>query len=171
MGQGIYNENGEVEALEGIILDISESKKMENRLRYLNEHDKWTGLYNRDHLELLLNRDIRKKDGLRRAVMSINLSTVQLLTANYGFHYTQCLIKEAAETLSQYCSDNRMLFQTYENRFVFYLINYKDKNELVDFGDAIAKSLETLFVTDRIGGGIGVFEIEQAIMRSMLIYF
>lgn len=83
MGQGLFNENSEIEALEGIILDISESKEMENRLRYLNEHDKWTGLFNRDHLELLLNSDIRKKDGLKRAVISINLSTVQLLTANY----------------------------------------------------------------------------------------
>jgi diguanylate cyclase (GGDEF)-like protein/PAS domain S-box-containing protein/putative nucleotidyltransferase with HDIG domain len=161
MGQGIYNDDGEVEALEGIILDISDRKEMENRLRYINEHDKWTGLYNHDYLEALLNNDIKKKDGLKRAVISINLSTVQLLTANYGFHYTQNLIKMAAETLSQYCSDTRLLFQTYENRFVFYLIDYKDKNELVEFSDVIAEALEALFVTERIGGGIGILEIEQ----------
>jgi PAS domain S-box-containing protein len=161
MGQGIYNDDGEVEALEGIILDISDRKEMENRLRYINEHDKWTSLHNRDYLEALLNKDIKKKDGLKRAVISINLSTVQLLTANYGFHYTQNLIKMAAETLSQYCSDTRLLFQTYENRFVFYLIDYKDKNELVEFSDIIAEALEALFVTERIGGGIGIFEIEQ----------
>lgn len=161
MGQGIYNDEGEVEALEGIILDISNRKEMENRLRYINEHDKWTGLYNRDYLEALLNNDIKKKDGLKRAVISINLSTVELLTVNYGFNYTQNLIKMAAETLSQHCSDNRLLFQTYENRFVFYLIDYKDKNELVEFSDIIAEALEALFVTERIGGGIGILEIEQ----------
>ncbi|SEA85732.1 PAS domain S-box-containing protein [Eubacterium aggregans] len=161
MGQGIYNDEGEVEALEGIILDISDRKEMENHLRYMNEHDNWTGLYNRDYLEALLNHDLKKKDGLNRAVISINLSTVQLLTANYGFHYTQNLIKVTAETLSQHCSDTRLLFQTYENRFVFYLIDYKDKNELVDFCDVIAEALEALFVTERIGGGIGIFEIEQ----------
>ena len=161
LGEGVYGENGKVEALEGIILDISNRKEMENLLRYINEHDKWTGLYNRDYLEALLNNDIKKKDGLKRAVISINLSTVQLLTANYGFHYTQNLIKMAAETLSQHCSDNRLLFQTYENRFVFYLIDYKDKNELVEFSDIIAEALEALFVTERIGGGIGMLEIEQ----------
>lgn len=161
MGQGIYNDEGEVEALEGIILDISDRKEMENHLRYMNEHDNWTGLYNRDYLEALLNHDLKKKDGLNRAVISINLSTVQLLTANYGFHYTQNLIKVTAETLSQYCSDNRLLFQTYENRFVFYLIDYKDKNELVEFSDIIAEAVEALFVTERIGGGIGILEIEQ----------
>ena len=161
MGQGIYNDEGEVEALEGIILDISDRKEMENRLRYMNEHDNWTGLYNRDYLEALLNHDLKKKDGLNRAVISINLSTVQLLTANYGFHYTQNIIKVTAKTLSQYCSDNRLLFQTYENRFVFYLIDYKDKNELVEFSDIIAEAVEALFVTERIGGGIGILEIEQ----------
>jgi len=161
MGQGIYNDEGEVEALEGIILDISDRKEMENHLRYMNEHDNWTGLYNRDYLEALLNHDLKKKDGLNRAVISINLSTVQLLTANYGFHYTQNLIKVTAETLSQYCSDNRLLFQTYENRFVFYLIDYKDKNELVEFSDIIAEAVEALFVTERISGGIGILEIEQ----------
>ena len=161
MGQGVYNDEGEVEALGGIILDISDRKEMENHLRYMNEHDNWTGLYNRDYLEALLNNDIKKKDGLKRAVISINLSTVQLLTANCGFNYTQNLIKVTAETLSQYCSDNRLLFQTYENRFVFYLIDYKDKNELVEFSDIIAEAVEALFVTERIGGGIGILEIEQ----------
>ncbi|MDD4688646.1 MAG: EAL domain-containing protein [Eubacteriales bacterium] len=161
MGQGVYNDEGEVEALEGIILDISDRKEMENRLRYITEHDNWTGLYNRDYLEVVLNNDLKKRDGLNRAVISINLSKVQLLTANYGFHYTQNLIKTATGILIQYCSDNRLLFQTYENRFVFYLIDYKGKNELVEFSHIIAEALETLFVTERIGGGIGILKIDQ----------
>lgn len=176
MGQGIYNDAGEVEELEGIVLDISDRKAAEDHLRYINEHDMLTGLYNRSYLESLLKKDIRKKDGLKRAVISINLSTVQLLTANYGFQYTQSLIKHAAEELSQYCTDKRKLFQTYDNQFVFYVTNYQDKNELVEFCNIIAKNMETLFVTDRIGGGIGVLEIEQnieadvdSILRKLLI--
>ena len=47
MGQGIYNEDGEVEALEGIVLDISDRKAVKNALKYNNEHDRLTGLYNR----------------------------------------------------------------------------------------------------------------------------
>ncbi len=161
MGQGIYDDDGKVEALEGIVLDISDRKDMENHLRYINEHDRWTGLYNRDYLEFLLGKDASKRDGIKRALININLSTVQLLTANYGFHYTQNLIKKAAETLSQYCTDKRFLFQTYENRFVFYFIDYKDKKELVEFSEAIADCLESIFVTDRVGGGIGILEINQ----------
>jgi len=160
MGQGIYNDNGEVEALEGIILDISDRKSIENALKYNYEHDRWTGLYNREYLESLLEKDIRLKKASKKAFIGINLSMVHLLTANYGFQYSQNLIKKASETLSQYCTDICRLFQGLENHFIFYLTDYKDKNELIDFSGVIAEKLRTLFVTERIGGGIGIFEIE-----------
>ena len=63
--------------------------------------------------------------------------------------------------MSQHCTDNRILLHTREYRFVFYLFDYQDNNELVDFSNAIAETLGSLFVTDRIGGGIGIIEIEQ----------
>ncbi|WP_074351457.1 EAL domain-containing protein [Proteiniborus sp. DW1] len=177
LGQGIYNEQGEIEALEGIVLDISDRKVIEDTLKFNNEHDRWTGLYNRDYLESLFVKDVRLKKGIKKALIGINLSPVQLLTANYGFQYTQNLIKKAAEALNQYCTHNRLLFKAYENSFVFYIFDYKDKNELVDFSDVIAKTLEPLFATDRIGGGIGILEIEQnqnevdidLLMRRLLI--
>ena len=159
IGQGVYNDQGGIEALEGIIVDISDRKETENNLIYVNEHDKLTGLYNREYLEALLKRDARKKDGKKRAVISVNLSMVQLLAANYGFHHTQNLIKSAAETMKPFCADNRMLFQTYDNRFVFYLTGYTDGDELLAFSESIAAALESLFTTDRVSGGIGILEL------------
>ncbi len=161
MGQGIYNEKGEVEALEGIVLDISDRKAIEDELIYNTEHDRWTGLYNRDYLVSLLQKDIRLKKKSRKALIGINLSMVHLLTANYGFQYSMNLIKRAAETLSQHCTDNRRLFQGLENHFIYYLLDYKDKNELVNFSSIIAETLGSLFVTERIGGGIGILEIDR----------
>lgn len=161
MGQGIYNDNNEVEALEGIVLDISDRKAIENALKYNNEHDRWTGLYNRDYLITLLEKDAKQKKKLKRALIGINLSLVQLLTANYGFQYSQNLIKKAAEALNKHCTENHLLFHVMENRFIFYIIGYKDKNELIDFSGIIANTLRSLFITERIGGGIGILEIDQ----------
>ncbi|MDD4125823.1 MAG: EAL domain-containing protein, partial [Eubacteriales bacterium] len=179
MGQGIYGEDGEVEALEGIVLDITDRKGMENNLRYINEHDRWTGLYNRDSLELILVKDAmlyKNNKTIKRALITVNLSLVQLLTINYGFHYTQNLIKYAAVILNRYCDDKRKLFNTYENRFVFYAIDYRDKAELYEFAETIAKTLDMLFITERIGGGIGILEIDcdgqtetDILMRKLLI--
>lgn len=177
MGQGIYNDAGAVEALEGIILDISDRKAIENRLKYNNEHDRWTGLYNRDYLVALLEKDIKLRKTSKKALICINLSMVQLLVAKYRYQYSQNLIKKAAEVLSQHCTGNRILFQPREYRFIFYLFDYKDKSELVDFSVVIAETVNAQFVTERIGGGIGVLEIEQnqddvdidLILRRLLI--
>lgn len=160
MGQGIYNDDGEVEALEGIILDITDRKEIENTLKYNNEHDKWTGLYNREYLVSLLEKDLKQNKNSKKALIGINLSMVQLLIADYGFQYSQNLIKRIAEALSQHCNDKRILFQPRENRFIFYLFDYKDKKELIDFCYVIIEALELLLLTERIGGGIGVLEIE-----------
>lgn len=142
-----------------LVQDISEKKQIEIERKYISEHDRWTGLYNRSYLEALLVNDAKQKASSKRALININLSTVQLLTINHGYLYTQSLIKKVAEALSQLSTDTRLLFQAHENRFVFYLVDYKDKSELVEFSDFIADTLESIFVTDKIGGGIGILEI------------
>lgn len=161
MGQGIYNDAGEVAALEGIVLDISDRKEMENHLKYINDHDRWTGLYNREYLEPLLEKDCKQRGTTKRALILVNLGTIQLLTSNYGFHYTQNLTKKVVDILISYNTDERMLFKTYENRFTFYLKNYINKSELIDFSEIIACDLKALLATERVGGGIGIIEIDQ----------
>lgn len=160
-GQGIYDAQGNVEALEGIVLDISDRKKMENELRYNYEHDKLTGLYNRSYLEELLNREAEKPFTENRALVGINLSAIHSLTKLYGFHYSQDLLKKIAETLRRYCNDNISLYRTYENRFVFYLKGYSDKHELINFCEDVVATLKSLLLVERIGAGIGVIEIDE----------
>lgn len=161
MGQGVYNEQGEVEALEGIILDISDRKEIENNLRYNNEHDIWTGLYNRRYLENLLLIDAQNQTNKKRAIIGINLSTVLLLSMTYGIQYSQELINKVAEALKYYCTENRQLFSTAENRFTLYIKDYLDKKELKALCEDIANTLEPLLVMERIGAGIGVVEINE----------
>jgi PAS domain S-box-containing protein len=161
MGEGIYDEQGKVEALEGIILDITDRKNIENNLRYNNEHDTWTGLRNRRYLENILKQDAEINTSDKRALFSINLSTVNSLSLVYGFHYSQELIKKAAEALKLKCTDMCQLYSTYENRFVFYVKDYKNKSDLIKFSESVANSLESLLTVERIGGGIGIIEIDD----------
>lgn len=160
LGQGVFGKRGEVEALEGIILDITDQKKMENELRYNYEHDRETGLHNRSYLDSLLLSDALKDPPLKRAIISINLSTVQTLSRAYGFNFAQELIKKCAEILKKYVTGNYTLYQTYENRFTFYAKDYGDKNELWNFSRKIAGALEEVLVPERIGAGIGICEID-----------
>ncbi|MEA4830586.1 MAG: diguanylate cyclase, partial [Enterococcus thailandicus] len=160
LAQGIFDEQGQVIALEGIVFDISKRKKYENLLVYNNEHDRWTGLLNRYYLANLLAGDDKKDNVSKRAFVCINMSHAQVLTKVYGFQYTQTLLKKTADILSQYCTDKHSLFHTFIDRFVFYLEEYEDKNELYEFCQTIEHALEPLLRSERMNAGIGVIEIE-----------
>ncbi|HOP11098.1 MAG TPA: EAL domain-containing protein [Oscillospiraceae bacterium] len=175
-GQGVYNELGELDALEGMILDISASKEIENIFKFNSEHDLWTGLYNRRYLENLLKEDAANRSSEKRAVVSINLSAVHSLSLKYGFQYSQELIKKAAKALDTLSTEHCQLFSTYENRFAFYIKAYKDNKTLSSFCETIVNVLKAVFTTDRIGGGVGIVEIDEEnkhdidlILKNLLI--
>ncbi|WP_347452051.1 EAL domain-containing protein [Acetoanaerobium noterae] len=159
LGEGIFDKDGNIEALEGIVIDISYRKAMENELKYSNEHDRWTGLYNRNYLEELILRDIESQSKANLALVGINLSAVSSLNKMYGFQYIQELIKVIVENLNVHVTKERLLFSTYENRFVFYVNNYEDIEELKEFGECLAKTLEPYISAERVGVGIGILEI------------
>lgn len=175
MGQGIYNSHGKVESLEGIILDISERKEIENDLRYHLKHDRWTGLYNQNYLETLLEEDMKSSEE-KMALIGINLSYFHSLNMIYGFHYTQELIKKLASTLKAYTNQDILLFKMYDNQFAFYVRDYENRTELESFCRDLAGTLGTALVLEQINAGIGVLEIEprtrknvDQLLRSLLI--
>ncbi|HHW47734.1 MAG TPA: EAL domain-containing protein [Clostridiaceae bacterium] len=161
MGEGIFNDKGEVESLEGIIIDISDRKAMEDILKYNQDHDRLTGLYNINYLFNLIINDAKKRTIGRRALVGLNLSKVHTLRVVYGFHYTQELVKNLAAALSEHCTENRLLCSAYENLFVFYIKNYKDRDELIEFCNSIANTMVNYLIAERVGAGIGILEIVQ----------
>jgi PAS domain S-box-containing protein len=167
MGEGVYNEQGEVEAIEGIVLDISDRKQIEDNVRYNSEHDIWTDLYNRRYFESLLTHDAKKQTDRKRALVCINLNTIHILRQTYGFQYSQEVIKKVADALKLYCSKKRQLFNISEYYFIFYVKPYQEKDELAEFCTAISQTLEPILAIERIGGGIGVVEIADYIEHNV----
>lgn len=161
IGEGIFDQADNVEALEGIIIDISDRKKIEDELKYNSEHDRWTGLYNRNYLEFQLENDINNKISGNKAIVELNLSGINSLSKMYGFHYTQKLIKEIVEALCTHSTLKRILYNTYENRFIFYIKEYYDENELIIFAEGVLKTLESYLSFERIAAGIGIVEIKE----------
>ncbi len=176
MGQGIFNKLDKIEALEGIIIDISDRKEMEDKLRYINEHDAWTGLYNRRYLESVLTRESEAPFTEKAALISVNLNAMHALSLTYGFHYGLDLAKRISEELGAICADNCLLFNTHEYRFVFYKKGYKALSELFDFCRQIERKLDPLLSIDRINFGLGIIELDETnrhdvepLLRKLLI--
>ncbi len=161
VGEGLYNEDGSVEALEGIILDITDRKSYEERLRYFGEHDPWTDLYNRRYLIELLKSDSSTGNNVKRALVGVNLSTLHAISLTYGFSYAQELIRRVADELKTLCREDRVLFNTYEYRFAYYVKDYRDTEELKVFAEAVAETVAWTLKAEHVNGGIGVIEITE----------
>ena len=175
-GQGLYNKQGEVQELEGIILDISDRKKVEQELTFSNEHDIWTGLFNRRHLQQLLRLDAHLHPSLKRAVIAVNLSALHFASMTYGFQYTQEVIKKVSSALQVLSGEQCLLCKTHEYRFSFYIKNYQGKNDLIDFCKRISSLLEPFLIMEGINWGIGIVEIGrettsdvEQLLRNLLV--
>lgn len=176
MGEGVYDKNGQVEMLEGIIIDIQDRKENEIKIKFSNEHNLWTGLYNLRYFENILNSDAGNTSGEKRAVVGIDLNSIYPLRMAYGFRYSQKLVKRVADALKRHESCSHQLFHIYENQFAFYLNAYKDTDGLRAFCEAIVDTLESILTVERVGGNIGVVEINaenefntDQILRSLMI--
>jgi diguanylate cyclase (GGDEF)-like protein/PAS domain S-box-containing protein len=121
-GQAIYDENGEVVALEGLIIDISDRKKREEETRYVSEHDYLTGLYNRRYFE----QELQRMDNKRYLPLSIiigDINGLKLINDAFGHAEGDKLIVETAKILKGCCRENDIIARMGGDEFCVLLPN------------------------------------------------
>ena len=176
VGQAVYRDDGSPEALEGIILDISDRKSMELKLAYHDEHDIVTGLFNRKYLEKVLLHEIQSNDKIPCALISINLSTLHAKSITYGHQYSQDLMKKLANALHILCTENLSLSIAHEYRFVFFNRGYQKRAMLLDLCHRIETILTTVLSLEQVQWGFGILEIDRSkdnsveqLLRNLLV--
>lgn len=107
-GQAIYNDNGEVEAMEGLIIDISDKKKKEKEVEYLNQHDSLTGLYNRKFFELEKER-LDSPVYLPLTILMGDINGLKLINDAFGHEAGDKMIIRTAEILKSCLRRNDIL--------------------------------------------------------------
>lgn len=157
-GQGIYEEDGGVKHVEGIILDISERKEMEKKYNYYYQRDRVTGLYNFTYFDLLLKEQLLTDS--KKIIIGINLTSVHQLVARYRYSYTQLILFELVKKLEELCSENIQLFSLYENWLALYVNKYRDKEEIVELLTKVKEVLNEVLGSEFVGWGIGIVDIK-----------
>ncbi len=160
-GEPIYNDQNEIIALEGIIIDISDRKDLETEIQYSNSHYALTGLHNLRFLKSILESESLKDIQATRAIVGVNLNNINFVSRQYGYSFSQQLIIKVAKHLSEYVNPKIKLFHTSENAFAFYVKEYKDMEELNYFCDTLVEMLETILVSERFNVGIGILELKK----------
>lgn len=114
--QGVYNAQGEVEAIEGIIVDITESKRRSLQIEYMNDHDALTGLYNRPYFEEA--KSCLDREGmLPLAIILTDINSLKLINDAFGIESGDRMIRKAADILKACCGENDVLARTGGDEF------------------------------------------------------
>ncbi len=106
-GRGVYNENGEVEALEGIIIDINILKDREEQILYLTYHDVLTGLYNRRYFEDEKKR-LDAESFLPLSIIVGDINGLKLINDALGHNEGDKLIIIVSEILARCCNNGEI---------------------------------------------------------------
>lgn len=123
IGQSIYNEDGKIEALEGIIFDITDRKDREEQVRYLSEHDFLTDLYNRKFFDDEKNRLDNMNECLPVTIMIVNINGMRLINDAFGYDEGDQVIKEAAKIIESCCRKNDIIARTAGDEFSIIMKN------------------------------------------------
>ena len=161
IGQGVFDGKGNIEALEGIIIDISDRRKQELKLKYLSEHDLITGLYNRryfiDMLSMSSNRERKTND----AVLLLNMKRINSISLTYGYFFCEQIITTLAGKLLSITTENIKLFQISFERFALYVSGFKNDMELTSLCEAIFNLMCNTQIINAIGCEIGILKIND----------
>ncbi len=114
--QPIYNQEGRVVALEGLLIDINQRKMVEQEIIYLNYHDHLTGLYNRRFFEEEKLR-LDQPDNLPISVIIGDINGLKLINDALGHKMGDKLILETARILTLCCRAGDILARTGGDEF------------------------------------------------------
>jgi len=159
-GQGIYDKDGNVICLEGLIIDITYRKNNEIKLKYLSEHNSLTGLFNLRTFEEIYSINNANRRG-KSAIIMINVSTFSAINSTLGYRYGQKLIKDVSNCLLALAKEGFLLFHISIDHFVFYITNYEESQQLSDFCEKIIQTLDDKIYQKTISFNIGVIEIDK----------
>jgi len=119
-GQAVYDEAGNVEALEGMIIDITDRKRKEEEIIYLNNHDFLTGIYNRRFLEHMKSR-FDREDFLPLSILIGDINGVKLVNDAFGHSEGDILIRETAKIMQDCCREGDIVARTGGDEFTILM--------------------------------------------------
>ncbi len=99
INQGLFDKSGRTEALEGIIIDITESKRQFLQIQYLNDHDQLTGLFNRPYYETVRNR-MSREQASPLSIIHADINSLKLINDAFGSETGDRIIQKTAELLA-----------------------------------------------------------------------
>ena len=129
-------------ALEGFITDITERKKMEDRIEYLAYYDDLTGLPNRNLFIDRVNQGIARTEYSKKlvAVLSIDIDRFKSINDTYGLNTGDAVLKEIAERFAVSVRDGDTVSRLGNDDFGFLLIDIAQSDDVILVAEKIMRN-------------------------------
>ncbi|AQR97885.1 HD domain-containing phosphohydrolase [Clostridium saccharoperbutylacetonicum] len=121
----VIDKYGEAVGVVGLILDITEKKETEEKLKHLSFTDVLTGLYNRTFFEEKV-KELSCEKYLPIGVIMGDANGLKLVNDTFGHYKGDELIKKIANVLRAVCTDEQFIFRTGGDEFVILIPNSTD---------------------------------------------
>lgn len=122
LGEGVYDNKDNLLGLEGIIIDITDSKQREIEIQYLYSHDQMTGLYNRQYF-LDKIKGLDSKGDVPLSVITGDVNGIRLINNAFGYSTGDKILKEVADILCSFCRKSDIIARTGGDEFSILLPN------------------------------------------------
>lgn len=118
----VIDKDGEVAGVVGLVLDITEKKEAEEKLKALSFTDILTGLYNRTYFEEKAQK-LLSEEYLPIGVIMGDANGLKLVNDTLGHSQGDELLKLIANLLRDVCSEEQLIFRTGGDEFVILVLN------------------------------------------------
>jgi diguanylate cyclase (GGDEF)-like protein/PAS domain S-box-containing protein len=150
---GSYTER-QADRVDGIIIDISDQKSVENQLIYEANHDNLTGLANRSSFIFQANQllnSLKKCSGENFAVIFIDLNRFKSINDSLGHYIGDQLLQEVAKRLQQSLRPFDLIARLGGDEFTVLLKNLSNPEEATTILERIHSQLNEAFeIEDQI---------------------
>ncbi len=160
-GQAIYDQNGQVKWLEGLIIDIDQRKTNEILIKHASEHDSLTDILNLRSLENTIITQQQEGKIKQASMVMIYIRRYSHLVTSYGYKVGNQLILEVANILKELNDDKHMLYHPFNDRFIFLVHGYHKPATVESFVQKIVRELDNRVKQRTIGFSIGIIEIDH----------
>ena len=137
-----FAEDGRVMQISGTARDITEQKRFEQELTYQAQHDKLTGLYNRNYFQSELERLISRiaRSAAECALLYLDLDQFKYVNDTLGHAAGDRLLKECTEMLRKNVREGDLLARFGGDEFTILLYNIDHSHAL-----PVAQNIRAMF--------------------------
>lgn len=148
LGKGIFDDKGNIEALEGIVVDITEQKKREAQITYLSERDFLTGLYNRRFFEKEKAR-LNHQSFRPMSVAICDINGLKVINETLGYAEGDQLISNLARLIRSCCRSEYIVSRTGGDEFTV-LMPHTDNDQAGQLVKKIHSAIEAYNQSEKL---------------------